>query len=74
MEEKVKELNSLILQLKKQNEKILSEYENIVKKNLEFNLQIKLLDIEKKEEISQLEQLIKNQKEIIKSLKQRVPH
>ena len=77
VKEKVKELNSLILQLQKENEKILNEYEGVMKKNLELNLQLKSLNIEKKEKrekISQLEQLINNQKEIIKTLKQETPH
>ena len=34
VKEKTKESNSLILQLKKENEKILNEYEHVVKKNL----------------------------------------
>ena len=44
--EKVKELNLVILQLKKENEKILNEYEDVVKKNLELDLQLKLLNME----------------------------
>ena len=66
--EKVKELNLVILQLKKENEKILNEYEDVVKKNLELDLQLKLLNmeikslnIEKREKISQLEQVINEQ-------------
>ena len=38
---KVKELNLIILQLKKENEKILNEYKDVFKKNLELNLQLK---------------------------------
>ena len=81
---KVKELNLVILQLKKENEKILNEYEDVFKKNLELNLQLKSLNIEKMEikslniekmgEISQLEQVINEQKEIIESLKDENPH
>ena len=65
IKEKVKETNSLILQLRKKNEKILIEYENILKKNLELNLQFKSLNIEKKEKILQLEEIINDQEEII---------
>ncbi len=72
--EKVKELDFLILQLKKENKKILDEYNNIVQKNLELNLQLKSLNIEKKEKVLQLEQLINDQKEIIETLKPRIPH
>ena len=89
--EKVKEFNLVILQLKKENEKILNEYENVVKKNLELDLQlnslnmeikslniekmeIKSLNIEKMGKISQLEQVINEQKEIIESLKDNNPH
>ena len=78
---KVKELNLVILQLKKENEKILNEYEDVFKKNLELDLQlkslnmeIKSLNIEKREKISQLEQVINEQKEIIESLKDNNPH
>ena len=78
---KVKELNLVILQLKKENEKILNEYEDVFKKNLELNLQLKSLNIEmqslnieKREKISQLEQVINEQKEIIESLKDNNPH
>ena len=91
VKEKVKEFNLVILQLKKENEKILNEYENVVKKNLELDLQlkslnieikslniakmeIKLLNIEKMGRVSQLEQVIKEQKEIIESLKDKNPH
>ena len=91
VKEKVKEFNLVIFQLKKENEKILNEYENVVKKNLELDLQlnslnmeikslniekmeIKLLNIEKMEKISQLEQVINEQKEIIESLKDKNPH
>ena len=98
VKEKVKEFNLVILQLKKKNEKILNEYENVVKKNLELDLQlnslnmevnslnmeikslniekmeIKSLNIEKMGKISQLEQVINEQKEIIKSLKDNNPH
>ncbi len=79
--EKVKELNLVILQLKKENEKILNEYEDVVKKNLELDLQLKLLNmeikslnIEKREKISQLEQVINEQTKIIESLKDKNPH
>ena len=79
--EKVKELNLVILQLKKENEKILNEYEDVFKKNLELDLQlkslnmeIKSLNIEKRETISQLEQVINEQKEIIELLKVNNPH
>ena len=74
VKEKAKESNSLILQLRKENEKILSEYENIFKKNLELDLQLKSLNIDEKEKILQLEQLINDQKEIIESLKRGIPH
>ena len=74
VKEKAKESNSLILQLRKENEKILSEYENIFKKNLEFDLQLKSLNIDEKEKILQLEQIINDQKEIIESLKRGNPH
>ncbi len=88
VKEKIKESNSLILQLKKENAKILNEYENVVKKNLELDLQlkslnmeiqslnieIKSLNIEKRKKILQLEQLIKNQAKIIESLKVEAPH
>ena len=81
VKEKIKESNSLISQLKIENEKILNEYENVVKKNLELDLQLKSLNmeiqslnIEKKEKISQLEQVINEQKEIIESLKDNNPH
>ena len=91
VKEKVKEFNLVILQLKKENEKILNEYENVVKKNLELDLQlnllnmeikslniekmeIKLLNIEKMGKISQLEQVINEQKEIIELLKVKNPH
>ena len=67
-------MNSLISQHKKENEKILAEYENVVKRNLELNLELKSLNIEKKEYILQLKQLINDQKELIESLKQRMPH
>ena len=46
VKEKVKELNLVILQLKKENEKILNEYEDVFKKNLELNLQLKSLNME----------------------------
>ena len=91
VKEKVKEFNLVIQQLKKENEKILNEYEDVFKKNLELDLQlkslnmeikslniekmeIKLLNIEKMEKISQLEQVINEQKEIIESLKDNNPH
>ena len=91
VKEKVKEFNLVILQLKKENEKILNEYENVVKKNLELDLQlkslnmeikslniekmeIKSLNIEKMGKISQLEQVINEQKEIIDLLKDKNPH
>jgi ribosomal protein S17E len=81
VKEKVKESNLVILQLKKENEKILNEYEDVFKKNLELNLQLKSLNmeiqslnIEKREKISQLEQVINEQKEIIESLKEKNPH
>ena len=81
MKEKIKESNSLILQLKKENAKVLNEYENVVKKNLELdlhlkslNIEIKSLNIEKREKILQLEQLINDQKEIIESSKRGKPH
>ena len=81
VKEKVKELNLVILQLKKENEKILNEYEDVFKKNLELDLQlkslnmeIKSLNIEKMGKISQLEQVINEQKEIIESLKDNNPH
>ena len=74
LKEKGKESNSLILQLRKENEKILNEYENIFKKNLELDLQLKSSNIDKKERILQLEQLINDQKEIIESLKHGIPH
>ena len=91
VKEKVKEFNLKILQLKKENEKILNEYENVVKKNLDLDLQlkslnmeikslniekmeIKLLNIEKMGKISQLEQVINEQKEIIELLKDENPH
>ena len=91
VKEKVQEFNLVILQLKKENEKILNEYENVVKKNLELDLQlkslnmeikslniekmeIKLLNIEKMGKISQLEQVINEQKEIIELLKDENPH
>jgi len=96
--EKVKEFNLVILQLKKENEKILNEYENVVKKNLELDLQLKSLNMEIKSlnmkikslnmekmeiqslniakmgKISQLEQVINEQKEIIELLKDNNPH
>ena len=69
------------MQLKKENEKILNEYEDVVKKNLELDLQLKLLNmeikslnIEKREKISQLEQVINEQTKIIESLKDKNPH
>ena len=84
VKEKVKEFNLVILQLKKENEKILNEYEDVFKKNLELDLQLKSLNIEKMEikslniekmgKISQLEQVINEQKEIIESLKDKNPH
>ncbi len=81
MKEKVKEFNLAILQLKKENEKILNEYKDVFKKNLELDLQlkslnmeIKSLNIEKREKISQLEQIINEQKKIIESLKDNHPH
>jgi len=88
VKEKIKESNSLFLQLKKENEKILNEYENVVKKNLELDLQlqslnmeipslnieIKSLNIENRKKILQLEQLINDQKKIIESLKVKAPH
>ena len=81
VKEEIKESNSLILQLKKENEKILNEYENVAKKNLELDLQlkslnieIKSLNIEKRKKILQLEQLINDQKKIIESLKVKAPH
>ena len=88
VKEQIKESNSLILQLKKENAKVLNEYENVVKRNLELDLQlkslnmeiqslnieIKSLNIEKRGKISQLEQVINEQKEIIESLKVNNPH
>ena len=78
VKETIKESSSLILQLKKENEKILNEYENVVKKNLELDLQlkslnmetqslnieIKSLNIENRKKILQLEQLINDQKKL----------
>ena len=81
VKEKVKEFNLVILQLKKENEKILNEYEDVFKKNLELDLQLKSLNMEIKSlniakmgRVSQLEQVIKEQKEIIESLKDKNPH
>ena len=88
VKEKAKELNLVILQLKKENKKILNEYEDVFKKNLELNLQLKSLNIEvqslniemqslnieKNDKISLLEQVINEQKEIIELLKAENPH
>ena len=74
VKEKTKESNSLILQLRKEKEKILNEYETIFKKNLELNLQLKSFNIDQKEKILQLEQLINDQQKIIESLKPGIPH
>ena len=46
VKENIQEFNLVILQLKKENKKILSEYEDVFKKNLELDLQLKSLNME----------------------------